>query len=138
MLAEPDAQRLRGQLLVFWILWGSILAGLCVIYLVLGRGPIKPGPTPNLAGVLIAMAPLFVSIVIRWLVLPRATRPGPLMVMFIAGLGLAEACGLIGIFIGAAYRDSLFVLGLLGVVSYVPIFVKRQLEPKPRGFVPNN
>jgi len=138
MVAGSDGQRLRGRLLVFWILWGSILAGLCAIYLFLGRGPIKPGPTPNLTAVLFAMAPLLVSIVIRWLVLPRMAGAGPVLGMFIAGLALSEACGLIGIFLGEAYRDSLFMVGLLGVVSYMPVFVKRQLEPKPRGFISNN
>lgn len=138
MLPGPDAQQLRGKVMVFWIIWGAILIALCTIYLVLGRGPVPQASTPNLAVVLIAMAPLFVSIVIRWLVLPRASQSGPALALFIAGLALSEGCGFIGIFLGGAYRDHLFVLGLLGVIAYMPIFVKRLLEPKPRGFIPNN
>ena len=32
MIPGPDAQRQKVQLMVFWIVWGSILAGLIVIY----------------------------------------------------------------------------------------------------------
>ena len=88
----------------------------------------------NLAGIV----PLFVSVVIRWLVLPRFTDLLRAFPVFIVGLALAEACGLMGIFLGGPYRDSLFVLGVLGVTSYVPLFAKRLLEPKGSGFIPNN
>ncbi|MES1169033.1 MAG: hypothetical protein ABUL61_07655, partial [Oleiharenicola lentus] len=82
--------------------------------------------------------PLFVSIVIRWLVLPRATQAGAALVMFILGTAMAEACGILGLLLGGPYRDSLFVLGVMGVTSYVPLFARRLLEPKGSGFIPNN
>ena len=138
MLPGPDAERLRTRLLVFWIIWGSILAGLIMIYVLLGRGPVKPVVAAELPVNLAGVVPLFISVVVRWLILPRGRDVKIVFPTFIAGLVLAEACGLMGIFLGGPYRDSLFVLGVLGVTSYVPLFVKRLLEPKGTGFIPNN
>jgi hypothetical protein len=82
--------------------------------------------------------PLFVSIVIRWLVLPRYDNLKSAFPIFIIGLALAESCGILGIFIGGPFRDDLFVLGVLGVVQFVPLFARRLLEPTGSGFIPNN
>lgn len=135
----PELQRARAQLKIWWIIWAAILAGLCVIYFALGRA--KPLPTEASANPLldlIGLVPLFVSIVVRWLVLPRYTDLRRAFVMFIAGLALAEACGLIGIFLGGPYRDDLFLLGVLGLAQFAPFFARQYLEPKPQGFIPNN
>lgn len=139
MIPGPDAQRIRTQLLVWWVIWAAILTGLVVIYAFLGRGPLPavvPGANPlaNLVG----LVPLFVSIIIRWLVLPRSVDPRAAFVLFIAGLALAEGCGILGIFLGGPYREDLFVLGALGVTCYVPLYARRLLEPKATGFIPNN
>ena len=137
MIPGPDAQRLKAQLMIFWIIWASILAGLIVIYVFLGQGPVPPVVAADLPVNLAGIVPLFVSIIIRWLLLPRSAEFGRLLSVFIVGLALAEACGLLGVFLGGPYRESLFVLGVLGVTSYVPLFVKRQLEPRGSGFIPN-
>jgi hypothetical protein len=139
MHPAPDAQRLKTQLMVWWIIWAGIFTGLVAIYALLGRGPLPPAvpganPFANLAG----LVPLFVSIVIRWLVMPRSTEPQGALVMFIIGLALAEACGMLGIFLGGPYREDLFVLGVLGIAQFVPLNVRRFYEPKPQGFIPNN
>jgi len=138
MTLGPDAQRLKARLLVFWIIWGSILSGLVVIYVFLGQGPVKPVVGADLPMNLAGIVPLFVSIVIRWLVLPRCHEVMRVSLVYIIGLALAEACGIMGVFLGGPYRESLFMLGVLGVTSYVPLFVKRLLEPKGSGFIPNN
>ena len=124
---------------VWWILWAAILAGQIMIYAALGRGPL-PAPVPgaNPFANLIGFVPLFVSIIIRWLVLPRSTSPVPAFAMFIVGLALADACGILGIFLGGPYRDSLFVLGVLGITQYVPLYARKFYEPKGSGFIPNN
>lgn len=126
------------MLLIWWILWSAGLVGLLVIYFVLGRGPIKPSPDKDVLKNLVGLVPLFVSIVIRWLVLPRFDSLQRALPLYVVGLALAEACGMLGIFLGGAYRDDLFVLGVLGVVQFVPIFARRLQEPKPQGFIPNN
>jgi len=138
MFPSSDAPRDRAQLLIWWIIWAGILAGLMIIYLVLGRKPLPPLPPAQSLTGLAGLVPLFVSIIIRWLVLPRLTGIRPALPMFIIGIALAESCGLLGIFLGGAYKDDLFLLGVLGVTQYVPFFAKQYLEPKPQGFYPNN
>jgi hypothetical protein len=134
-----DAARLRAQAMVWWIIWGAILVGLIVIYYFLGRGPPAPAaPGANPFVGLVGFVPLFVSIVIRWLVLPRSAGPGAAFGMFIVGLALAESCGILGIFLGGPYREDLFVLGVLGVTQYAPLFARSLLAPRPQGFIPNN
>jgi hypothetical protein len=135
----PDAQRARVQLKIWWIVWAAVLLLLCAFYF--GSGLLKlqaNGPAKNSLANLVGFVPLFVSIVIRWLVLPRSDNLNRAWPMFIVGLALAESCGVLGIFLGGPYRDALFVLGVLGVVQFVPTFAKGLIEPKPQGYIPNN
>lgn len=139
MMPGYDARQIKARLLVWWIVWGSILASLLVVYLVLAQGKPLPAPSADnpLVG-LIGVIPLFVSIVVRWLMLARATDPNRAFVLFVVGIALAEGCGILGIVLGGPYRDSLFVLGVLGVTQYVPFYAKKLFDPKGEGFIPNN
>ncbi len=128
----------RTPLAAWWILWVAVLAALVILYVFLGRGPLPPPSRSDLVVNLAGFVPLFVSIVVRWLVLPRFTNLTTAFPMFIVGIALAEACGIMGIFLGGPYRDALWVLGLLGIGQYVPLFAHRLVEPKAKGFVPNN
>jgi len=135
MSAKPPAS---GQLVFWWVYWGAILVALVVVYALFGRAAAKPTTIADLWINLSGIVPLFISVVIRGLVVPRfdsLTRAFP---VYFVGVGLAETCGILGIFLGGPYRDSLFLLGVLGVTSYVPLFAKRLLEPKGSGFIPNN
>lgn len=138
MATDPRLNQVKPPLPIWWIIWGAILGGLVLIYLALGRGPVKTAPAGDLLINLAGMIPLFVSIVIRWLVLPRYDDLSRAFPVYIAGLALAEACGILGIFLGGPYRDDLFVLGVLGVAQFAPLFARRMLEPKGSGFIPNN
>lgn len=135
----PHAQRDRQRLLIWWLVWASFLVGLAVIYFALNLPPLPAGAAPEkvLTG-LVGLVPLFVSIVIRWLVLPRYRDLPRAFPMFVVGLALAEASGLLGIFLGGPYRDDLLLLGLLGIAQFAPLFAKKILEPTPTGYIPNN
>ena len=139
MRPGPDAQRIKAHLLIWWIFWASYLMGLAALYFIIVRG--KALPTA-LAGVLVTglvgFVPLFLSVVVRWLVLPRYTNPGRALVIFIFGMGMAETCGILAIFFGGPYRDALFLLGVLGITQYVPLYARKIYEPKATGFIPNN
>ena len=124
---------------VWWIIWAAILVGLCAIwwnfgFLKLLGNESHKNPFYDLAG----LVPLFVSIILRWLVLPRYTDGSRAFVVFIAGIALAESCGIIGTFLGGPYRDDLFLLGALGIIQFAPLYAKRLQDPKPQGFIPNN
>lgn len=140
MSTESSADKTKQMLLVWWIAWAAVLGGLVVIYLVLGRGPVKPEPVADKEVLkhLVGLVPLFVSVVIRWLVLPRFDSLQRAFPLYIVGLALAEACGILGIFLGGPFRDDLFVLGVLGVTQFVPIFARQLTRPKEQGFIPNN
>lgn len=126
------------MLLIWWIVWAAILSGLVILYVFLGRGPVKASPPEDIFRNLVGLVPLFVSIVIRWLVLPRYTELTRAFPLFVVGLALAEGCGVLGIFLGGAYRDDLFVLGVLGVAQYVPLFANKLPRPGDGSFIPNN
>ncbi len=124
---------------VWWIVWGATLVSLCTIWGSVGWLKL-PGSVAhrNPFYDLVGLVPLFVSIVVRWLVLPRYTDGARAFVVFIAGLALAEVAGILGIFLGGPYRDDLFLLGALGILQFVPLYAKRLQEPKAEGFIPNN
>lgn len=119
---------------VWWMIWAAILGGLVLIYLVLGRGPVKPSPQAEVLTNLVGLVPLFVSIVIRWLVLPGIGDLAKALPFFVVGLAMAEACGILGIFLGGAFRDDLFVLALLGILQFIPSLLIRRTSARDGGF----
>ena len=139
MMPGFDDQKIKQRLFVWWVLWAAVLFGLIILYGFLARGkPLPPVSKENPLQGLVGVVPLFVSIVIRWLVLPRSTDPNRAFVLFILGVALAEGCGILGIFLGGPYRDSLFVLGVLGVTQFAPFYARKLFDPKGSGFIPNN
>jgi hypothetical protein len=133
----PATPRLRAQLTVWWALWAVSLATLGLLSALVGRPPPVPPPAVSLAN-LAGMVPLFISIIIRWLVLPRSRAPGRPLGLFIVGLALAETGGVLGLFGGGPYRDELVLLGVLGLAQYVPLFARGLVAPPPDSFFPNN
>jgi hypothetical protein len=139
MMIGPEAQRARAQLKYWWLAWGVVGLSLMTIYF-------TSGPAPSLAGAarshpltgLIGLVPLFLSIIIRWLILPRCTHLKAALPWFIVGLALAEAAGILGALLGGVYRANLCILGLLGFLQYAPTFARQYLDPKPTGYIPNN
>ena len=140
MMPGYDDRQIKARLLIWWVMWASSFGFLLMLYLVLALG--KPMPanavTSELPRNLAGIVPLFISIILRWLVLPRYTQEGRALVVFVIGMALAETCGILGIFLGGPYRDSLWVLGVLGVAQDVPFYAKKLFDPKGSGFIPNN
>jgi hypothetical protein len=138
-LSSAPEPVIRPPLKIWWAIWTGILVSLAVIWWnfgflkLLGNEP-HANPAIDLAG----MAPLFVSIVLRWLVLPRVRVLRMAFIFFVTGVALAEGCGLLGIFLGGPYRDEMFLLGMLGIAQYMPFFARGLAQPRPQGFIPNN
>jgi F0F1-type ATP synthase membrane subunit c/vacuolar-type H+-ATPase subunit K len=133
MNSDRISQSGTGRLLIWWILWAGILFGLVAIYAALGQRPALKQAPPNVMTDFIGLGPLLVSCLVRWLVLPRVRSVQSAFVLFILGLALAEACGLLGIFL-SAYKSELFVLGVLGLLQWVPLFARTYFEPSATGF----
>ncbi len=139
MMPGYDDRQIRGRLVVWWTIWAALLVWVGVLYLVFAYNrPLPRLSQENPLQGLIGVVPVFISIIIRWLMVPRSTEPGRALVLFIVGLAMAEACGILGIFLGGPYRDSLFVLSVLGIVQYMPFYAKKLFDPKGSGFIPNN
>lgn len=109
--------------LVWWIIWGAIIAAFFTIYGFLTSGMVPLAATPPALAVL-PLGPLAASLVIRFLVFPRLhhTRFG--FVFFIVGLALAEAGGFLGIFLGGDYRTAFAASAIVAMILHVPAFLK--------------
>jgi hypothetical protein len=112
-------------LLVMWVVWAVQLAALvgCYLYVASDRAET---PAPQLIN-LIGVGPFFLSVIIRWLAMPRVKDPMRLVVLFLVGCAMGELCGFLGIFFGGAHEQIMFVLGLFAVGQFLPIFARRQL-----------
>jgi hypothetical protein len=125
MQSQDDEAQIRGRILVWWMIWFSLITGLCIIYYFLAQPITSDAQATATVFDFIGLVPLFASVAIRWFVLPRCTNMQIAFVAFIAGISLAEGCGILAIFLGAAYRDEIFALGVLGIAQFVPFYAKR-------------
>lgn len=128
-----DTNVLRTRLMVWWVIWAALLAGVTVIYLFLGRGPLPP-PVSNPFPHLIGLVPLFISVLLRWLILSKQRDPAKALVLFIVGAAMGESCAILGIFFGGPLRDELFLLGALGIVQWMPLYARALYAPAAKGF----
>lgn len=117
----PTSQRPpAAPLLIWWIFWLGLTAGLVAqrVFLKLDTG------TPAAALGYIALAPLAVSAVIRFLVLPRMKIRAKAFPIFVVGMATAEACGLLGLVLGGEHRDTFVGIGLGMLLIYAPFFAR--------------
>lgn len=109
--------------LVWWVLWITFLAGLPVMYFVLGPKARETAPAfPGSAWILGAM-PVMVGTALRWVVLPRLANPAAALPLFVAGIAFCEASLFFGLFIFPDHAQILFILSLLGTIQFAPYFV---------------
>ena len=118
--------------LMFWAVWSACFAGLFVVRFVLA--PSSGGARASGDGWLWVTAPFWVSVILRWVVLPRL-RPRdqqPAWVVFILGVSLAELPLFAGLFLFSGRLEELFVLSILGIAQWVPVFAGRFVRAVPR------
>lgn len=131
---ESAAPPARPALVVWWVIWFGLLAGVIVIYTAfLSRRP----PIEAAWGAIetIACGNVALSAAGRWFVLPRFREPARAFPIFIIGMALAEGAAIFGVFL-SAYATELFVLGMLGMMQFVPFFAARLLRPPGDGLMP--
>jgi hypothetical protein len=119
--------------IVFWVIWFALLSGVIVMTLFI-PAPEKP-LIPGIAGTpiwLLAVVPLAISALIRWLVLPRAANLQAALPVFIIGMALAESAAIAGLLVFPDRRIELIVLGMIGIAQFAPVFVARFSEEKGR------
>ena len=112
------------QVAIWWLVWVALLIGILFIYIEIGISKViydDPDMTMDYLG----LQPLIVSVIIRWVVLPRLTHARAAFQLFIIGIVLAESASYIGLFLAQQWKEELFFLGLLGMIQFVPVFLKR-------------
>jgi hypothetical protein len=111
--------------LVWWIAWFAIMASLATTYFEFC--PDRGGETTG--GLrFVPIFPLALSIVVRWVVLPRFTRRIRAFPVFIIGIALAEGSGIAGILLVPELALIYCVLAVLGLVQFIPLFAKHYEE----------
>lgn len=117
----------RQQIIVWWVLWAAFLQGIFMIYFFLGKhGADRVEPaTPDSPLWLVAVTPVAVSAIIRWVVLPKLTHPQTGLVALIVGIALAEASCFLGLFVFSRHQTELFAMSVLGIAQFAPVYARR-------------
>ncbi|MGC6567914.1 MAG: hypothetical protein ACON38_20165 [Akkermansiaceae bacterium] len=121
--------------LVFWIIWLSILIGLFVIRFQIGGGIPEGSDTAELPMGMIALlyTLLAASVVVRWLILPKASSSESLMKFMVIGVALAEGAGLLSILLlGNDLPETqrfFFYCSIVGIVQFVPTYCHKLAPP---------
>lgn len=112
----------KAHSLLLWVFWLSILSGLPLLYLwVPADLPAEPQAS---ATDYLPLVPLLVSVFLRWNLLPRQRAPQRQLPLFMVGLFLAEAAGLLGLFVVPHMRQTYTVLAILTLLQYCPATLK--------------
>ena len=120
-MAASTGKPPTAPLIVWWVIWVSLLAGVIVIGTQFGDFDSTVSNIPWF----IALPPLFMGMLIRFIVLPRATARRKAFPLFIVGLAMCESTGLLSVFLVTENRPTLLLLSLLGIVIYMPTFVRK-------------
>jgi hypothetical protein len=116
----------KQQLVMWWALWAAFQSGIFMFYHFLGRPPTELENSSGMSLVWMAgLAPVAISSIIRWLVLPRVQRAQAALPLFVAGIAFAEAACFLGLFIFPTHQKELFILSALGIFQFVPYFARR-------------
>lgn len=107
--------------IVWWVLWFALTNGVIILRVFLGYSANADAGLINA----VAFLPLFFSVLIRFLLLPRIKTPAKAFPIFVAGLATAEACGILGLFLGGKNADTFVVLSLITLFAYLPLFILR-------------
>lgn len=126
----PSAPQQAPQVLVFWVLWFSILSGLIIIqFLIAGGMPsgVDQGEAPVLFQVL-ALALGLQAMVIRFAVIPRLGSLEKKLPAMIIGLAMSEGIGIIGAFgVGKEFGSTklfMLVISVGCIVLSAPVYAK--------------
>lgn len=118
----------KQQLLVWWVLWAAFQIGIFFLYFFLSRPASAAAPSVESLPWVIGAVPVFLSAILRWIVLPRFRDAVSALPIFLIGIALAEATCFLGLFLFPAHQRDLFILSVLGIAQFVPFFAQRYFE----------
>ena len=140
-MGQPSKEVQMQQLIMFWVVWFSILSGLFIMMAVGGDRTLAGGtgipPKPeawsmmSILGLVLAGMGVFCRI----LVVPRVAAMQAKLTVMIIGLALCEACGVIGIFVVDSQlpreRIFLFWVAVMTVMISAPIYTLMKPKTSP-------
>ena len=127
--AQGDPKR---RLFVWWVQWVAFLVGIFVFCAFLSRpAGDRPATDPSLWP--ITLIPLAVSVILRWVFLPRARVLQTAYAQFVIGIAMAEAVCFFGIFLFPDRLQILFPLSVVGVFQFIPLFARRLIDESAEG-----
>lgn len=121
---------------VFWVIWFAIFNGLFIIQFFAAGGIPKGENVGDAPMTLIAIAGglAFVSMIVRFIIIPKIDVIEKLLSAMIIGLALAESVGIIGMFlVGKEFpetRLALFITSISAVAAFAPVYVHALLNRK--------
>jgi hypothetical protein len=128
-MTNPSKQPLAA----WWVIWAAFQAGIFLIYHFLSGGAARPEPTTTELPIwMVGLAPIAISVFIRWLVLPRVQSAQAAFPLFVLGIAMAEMATFLGLFLFPTHRQELFMLSALGIFQFVPLFARRYFTPDDR------
>lgn len=127
---ETETPPTRAQLLMVpWVLWGSFMVGVVMMYHFLGTK--KPPAPDDSRQWMLALVPLLISLIIRWSVVPRVTAVTSALPAMIAGVAFAEVVLFLGIFLFPQHQFELLLAALFGVAQHAPIYMAKLIDRPP-------
>lgn len=125
-MTQPENSRpvIAVPLFIWWMIWATIMLGFLFVYFVIAA-PLKQSLTSSPYLLLVPLGPLAASLFVRFFILPRLRGLRHAFPVFIVGLALAEAAGLLGIFVTASHKALFAGMALAALMIYAPRFAKR-------------
>ena len=119
----------KPQLIVWWTLWFALLSGVVIQYAILSKNSVTAEPLSLNSPLLLAcLAPFTLSMIIRWVLLPRAKNATTALPIYLVGMVMAEATCLLGIFLAPGHQQPLFIASVVGIFQYIPVFAQRLIQ----------
>jgi hypothetical protein len=125
-LPTPMKNETAGALLTIWVIWFALMTVVFVMYFV--AGPAQAGAGAGDFAWFIPLPVVAVATFIRWALLPRARGFPALMQLFIIGIAFSEGTCVMGLFAFPAHVETLFPLGVVSMLQFVPFYARRQIE----------
>ena len=107
-------------------MWAAFQSGIFVIYHFLNN-PTLPqkvvvSDSPMWG---FGLATFVISVIVRWIALPRLQNAQQAFPAFVIGIAFAEATCFIGLFLSPDYKQELFTLSVLGIFQFIPFYARR-------------
>lgn len=129
-MSSPQEKLQPVQIIVFWIIWFSILSGLLVIQ-AFAAGGMPSGEDHGNGPLLFQMLALFVAtvaMVVRFVVIPKLGTLEKKLPAMIVGLAMSESIGILGAFVVSpdfgATRFFMLAVSIACIVLFAPVYAK--------------